>query len=287
MIALAGQCDGARKRDGRGFNRADAQEGGRLAALKSTGIPWSVDDARRAMEIATRYSRQAGSILGDGRDSKAAGIETALRNGKVQLEEEPVEDQKPYNYACLSPGGKRVYLWRLTWIEDLSSLIHDLRDVCRHHPHGRRRSYMDAKVTAELSLNGQRRRVDRSEIDLNGSTAAAVAAVCRKHGFIVEPAVEAPVDDEIDQLRRYERSAWLHRGTRDGEKGVWAVFDLASKDPAFSAAVKSEMRGQFDCDPQEDWNWFLRWDQTTVQTVRRLASTFKFAVSDDIRHGRL
>lgn len=287
VSALAAQCDGARKRDGRGFNRADAQEGGRLAALKAQGMPWSFDDARKAMEIATRYSKQAGSILGNGRESKAAGIETALRNGKVQLDEEPVENQKPYNYACLSPGGKRVYLWRLTWIEDLSALIQDLREVCRAYPHGQRRSFMDAKVTAELTMNGQRRKVDRSEIDLTGSTQAAIVAVCKKHGFLIEPAVDAAVDDEIDGLRRYERAAWLQRGVRDGEKGVWAVFDLAKKDPAFSAAVKEHMRGNFDCDPQDDWNWFLRWNEDTVGTVRRLASVFKFAVSDDIRYSRL
>lgn len=287
VIALAGQCDGARKRDGRGFNRADAQEGGRLAALKSAGVPWSVDDARKAIEIASKYASQAGVTLGDGRESKAAGIEAALRNGKVQLADEPIEDQPQYNYACLSPGGKRVYLWRLTWVENLTELITDLRDVCRENPHGRRRCFMDAKVTAELTLNGKRRRVDRTEIDLNGSTRAGIVEVCKKHGFVLEPAIETPVDDEIDGLRRYEKAAWLHTGSRDGEKGTWAVFDLAQKDPAFSAAVKAEMKGQFDCDPQDDWNWFLKWTPETVQRVRRLASVHRFAVSDDIRHARL
>lgn len=287
VSALASQCDGARKRDGRGFNRADAQEGGRLAALKKNGLAWSVDDAVKAMEIASKYAKQAGGILGNGRESKATGIETALRAGRMKLADEPIADQKPYNYACLSPGGKRVYMWRLTWVEDLQALIRDLRDAAKANPHGARLSFMEPKETAELTLNGQRKRFDRSEIDFNGSTQTAILAVCQKHGFVMEPALGAPMDDEVDNLRRYERAAWLHRGTRDSEKGVWAVFDLYRKDPAFSSAVKERMRGRFDCDPKDDWNWFLRWDETTMPIVRRLASEFRFAVSDDIRYAKL
>lgn len=284
VAALAAQCDGARKRDGRGFNRADAQEGGRLAALKQRDMAWSVEDANRAMEIAGRYAKQAAGILGNGHETRTAGIEAALRGGRVQLADDPVENQAPYNYACLSPGGKRVYLWRLTWVADLAGLIRDLRAACR--PHGQRKSYMDPKETAEISMNGQRRRYDRCEVDFNGTTQAALLEVCERHGFVIEPAVATAVDDEIDQLRRFERAAWIHRGTRDGEKGVWAVFDLAQKAPDFSAAVKERMRSRFECDPQDDWNWFLRWDAETIPTVRRLAAEFRFAVSDDIRHGK-
>jgi len=287
VSALADQCDGARKRDGRGFNRADAQEGGRLTALKRRGLAWSVEDARKAMEIAARYSRQAGSILGGGNEKRSSGIENALRSGRVQLADEPVENQQPYNYACLSPGGKRVYLWRLTWVENMGGLFRDLRQACKDNPHGRRQSRVDLRVPAEMTINGQRKRYERSEIDLNGSTQKAIIAVCERHGFLVEPAVQAPMDDEVDRLRRAERSAWVHRGTRDGEKGVWAVFDLAAKNPEFSAAVKERMRGRFACDPQDDWNWFLVWNEETMQTVRRIASEFRFAVSDDIRYARL
>lgn len=63
VIALASQCDGARARDGRGFSRADAQEGARLSALASSGQPWSVSDAKRAMELAARHPRQAAILI--------------------------------------------------------------------------------------------------------------------------------------------------------------------------------------------------------------------------------
>jgi len=285
VTALAAQCDGARKRDGRGFNRADAQEGGRLAALLRNNIHWTHADAERALDLASRYSKQAGNTLGDGRDSKAKGIESALKAGRVKLENEPVDDQEPYNYACLSPGGKRVLLWRLTWLEDLSGLLSDLRVVSQSR-HGARRIGMEAKAKADITINGQRRRADRSEIDFNGSTQAAIIAICRKHGFVVEPAVEALIDDEIDELRRSERAAWIHRGTRDGRKGVWAVFDLARKTPEFSDTVKKYMRGRFVCDPLDDWNWFLEWDEETIPMVRKIAHHFRFSVSDDIRYGR-
>lgn len=285
VTALAGQCDGARKRDGRGFSRADAQEGGRLAALLRNGVNWTHADAKRALEIAGRYSKQAGSTLGGGNEKKSSGIESALRSGRVKLENAPVDEQEPYNYACFSPGGKKVLLWRLTWMDDLGALLADLKAISEIR-HGYRRVLMDGRAKADITINGERRRANRCEIDFNGSTQAAIIATCRRHGFVIEPAIEAPLDDEIDGLRRNERAAWVHRGLRDGKKGVWAVFDLARKSPEFSEAVKTHMKGRFACDPMDDWNWFLDWEEDTIPLVRRIAQHFRFAVSDDIRHGR-
>ncbi len=60
--AIASQCDGARRRDGRGFNRADAQEGGRLSALRRQNMAWSEADARKAIELAAKYPGQASAL---------------------------------------------------------------------------------------------------------------------------------------------------------------------------------------------------------------------------------
>lgn len=254
-------------------------EGGRLSALKGMGIPWSIDDAKKALEIAGKYSKQAGYLLGDGRDAKATGIENALRNGKVRLDEEPVANQEPYNYACLSNGGKRAHLWRITRIEDMAGLMRDCRTICDRLPHGQRQTNWDLQKSADMTVNGQKVRAARIEIDFNGSSQRGILAICRKYGFVVEPAMRATMDSEIDELRRAQRSSWIHRGTRDGERGVWAVFDLARKHQPFSDAVKTRLRGHFACDVNDDWNWFVELNPSTLAHVRIIHAEFGFSAS--------
>lgn len=278
--ALALQCDGARSRDGRGFSRADAQEGGRLAAMKTSGIPWSRQDADRALEIATRYARQAGMALGEGRETRAEGIEKSLRAGRVILAEEPVAASQPYNYCCLSPGGKRVYFWRMAWLQDLKDLSSRIFALSRER-HGVRRISFD-REEADLTINGQRRRFPRLAIDFNGTTQVGILAAARAHGFAVEPAIQHPIDVEIDALRRQERSVWLHEGIRDGTKGTWAVFDLARRHEPFSSDMKSMLRGRFECDPKDDWNWWVEWSPDTQSLVLEIGRRHGFAMSTDM-----
>ncbi len=280
--ALSSQCDGARSRDGKGFSRADAQEGGRLSALKRRSMAWSPEDARKAMEITARYARQAGDILGDGRDAKAQGIERSLRAGKVRCADPLDPAQPPYDYACFSPGGRRVLLWRMVRPRDPDGLRRDLGEVARLR-HGARRTRVDFDVAADMSRNGAKLRARRSEIDFNGSSRDAILRIADKHGFVLEPAVEAPVDREIDALRLCERAAWIHSGHRDGAKGEWAVFDLAVRHDPFSAAVKRHAVDAagggrlYTCDPRDDWNWYVAWDGRTKALVRRLVAHFGFA----------
>lgn len=280
--ALSAQCDGARRRDGMGFSRADAQEGGRLSALKRRGMAWNTDDARKALEITARYAKQAGGILGDGDDGKAGGIERALRSGRVACAD-PVDDgQPPYNYCCLSPGGKRALFLRAFPPPDRDGYGAGLRALAGMR-HGERRVSVDFDVASETTRNGRKLRLRRSEVDLNGTTRDGVLALAAKHGFVVEPALGATLDGDIDALRRSARAAWVHSGHRNGERGEWAVFDLDRRHEPFSAAVKrhaldpATRRRLYSCDPRDDWNWYVAWDGRTRALVASLASHFGFA----------
>ncbi len=282
MDALSAQCDGARRRDGMGFSRADAQEGGRLSALKRRGMAWTTDDARKALEITARYARQAGGILGDGSEGKAGGIERALRSGRVSCAD-PVDDgQPPYNYCCLSPGGKRALFLRAVPTPDRDGFGAGLRALSAMR-HGERRVGVDYDVASETTRNGRKLRLRRSEVDLNGTTREAVTDLARRHGFVLEPALEAPVDTEVDALRRSARAAWVHAGHRNGVRGEWVVFDLDRKHEPFSAAVKrhaldpATRRRLYSCDPRDDWNWYVVWDDRTRALVTSLVSHFGFA----------
>ncbi|AOG03418.1 hypothetical protein [Bosea sp. RAC05] len=282
--ALAAQCDGARRRDGRGFNRADAQEGGRLSALRRRDMAWSIADAKKAMEIVQRYPGQAAALLSGGSETKAAGIEKAIRAGRIPLRDEPVEKQQPYCYAGFSPGGRYVYFWKLAWVDDIGALMKTLRGLTRER-HGVRRIYFQAPERADLTINGERKRAERLAIDFNGTTQATIVAAAKAHGYVLEPAIEEPVDLEIDRLRMNERAVWLHEGTRDGVRGTWAVFDLASKHEPFSNVVKTYLKGRYECRPDDDWNWYVEWNAETAELVTRVAKHFGFACADSFKAG--
>lgn len=278
--ALAERCDGAKSRDGEGFNRSDANEGGRLAALRSAGLPWSIDDARKAEEIIAKYSKQAGIYLADGDEKRQSGIEKAVRGGRVILGHAPSDAQEAYNYAGLSPGGKRAYLWRMSWIQDVKGLFSDLRGIAGMQ-HGDRRIQFEMTRNAEMTINGERRKMDRYEVDLNGTSQSRIIDICGRHGFVMEPALRSAIDPEIDAIRRHSKSAWIHRGTRYGVRGEWILFDLARKDDQFSSVMKQVLRGHYVCEPDDDWNWFVPVDPATNPMVRRIAKHFRFAVTRD------
>lgn len=279
--ALASQCDGAKSRDGRGFSRADALEGGRLCALKARDMAWSVEDARKAVEIAGRYSAQAGGLLGYGNKAREEGIESALRSGRVRLRDEVVERQEPYNYACLSPGGKQAHFWRLTRVEDLGGLARALSAAASAR-HGVRKVWYRPGERASLTLNGAKVRADRLEIDYNGTTRAAILAAAKAHGFLVEPALEAELDSEIDALRRHERAAWVHRGVREGRTGIWVVCDLDRRHDPFSTDVKTHLRRRFACLEHDDWNWYVELDKGTFPTIAAILRRHGFATSVEL-----
>lgn len=245
-------------------------------------MAWSVGDARKAAEIASKYPVQASALLGLGREGREKGIAAALRANRVRLRDPVTDRQEPYNYCSLSPGGKKVHFWRLVRIEDLAGLTGLLREgVGRDH--GVRRNWMAAGERADLTINGTRRRVARIEIDYNGTTRPCVLEAAARHGFVVDPAVEANLDGEIDALRRHERACWLHRGARDGRKGVWAVFDLARRHPPFSEDVKERLRGRFACLEHDDWNWYAELDGTTLPAIGRLIRAHGIAASEGMR----
>ncbi len=280
--ALSAQCDGAKSRDGRGFSRADANEGGRLSALKKRGMAWSADDARKALEIVSKYPVQASALLGAGHEGRVKGIASAIRGSRIGLRDPVTERQEPYNYCALSPGGKQVSFWRLVRVDDLGALNGLLRQGARVD-HGVRRNFVDANARADITLNGQRRRAGRTVVDYNGTTRPYVLEAARRHGFLLDPAVEASLDEEVDALRRHERAAWLYRGVREGRKGVWVVFDLARKHPPFSAEVKERLKGRFACLEHDDWNWYVEFDRDTLPGVGRLIQNHGFAISGELR----
>lgn len=271
--ALASQCDGARVRDGRGFSRADAQEGARLSAMHSAGIPWSQSDAKRALEMAGRHPMQAAALLAGGDEKKQHAIAAALRAGKVMpASAVPDAEQKPYNLASLSSGGRSINFWRMSWIDSLDTFLAGLRAISGLR-HGQRRVRVTRNDKAEMTMNGARKRIQRWEVPFNGTVLPHAIALAAAHGFAIDPAVKAGPDPLVDSLRRSLRACWVVSDGSDRH----AVFDLDGRDAAFSDAVKSSLRGRFSCSPADDWNWKIELDASTRERVLDLVRRFGFA----------
>jgi len=276
VTALASQCDGARRRDGRGFSRADAQEGARLSALTNAGIPWTVSDAKRAMELASRHPVQAASLLGRSEKARKT-IEALLREGKIPpMSVVGDSEQRPYNFCSLSSGGRNVYLWKMSWIEDLSGLLAGLSEISRLK-HGERLIRIQRSKPAEITINGARKRFERWEIPYNGTTLPHIMKLAADHSFILDPAVGRGPDPVVDELRRHSRACWIMRNSTGSGIQAFAVFDLDRGDKSFAAAVKQEFKGKFSCTPSDDWNWTIEWSSETAWRVARLAQRFGFA----------
>jgi len=283
VIALASQCDGACRRDGRGFSRADAQEGARLAALASSGLPWSASDAKRALEMAARHPVQAAALMSGGDEKLQRALAAALREGKLPPLN-TVEDaaQKVYSLASVSSGGRNVNFWRMSWIEDLGGFLAALKAISGLR-HGQRRIRVVRNKAAEMTMNGARKRTERWEVPFNGTTLPHIVKAARDYGFTLDPAVEAGPDPLVDRLRRYSKACWL-REEGSGKKTVKsAVFDLDKADPDFSKAVKEGFKSRFSCSPSDDWNWIIEWGPETKDAVRDLARRFGFAADPAMR----
>lgn len=277
VLALASQCDGARMRDGRGFSRADAQEGARLSAMVAAGIPWSASDTKRAIEMAARHPSQAAALLSGGNERLEKALATALRQGRLPaLNVVEDSEQPPYSFAALSPGGRNVWFWKMSWIGDLPGFLSGLRAVSRLK-HGERRIGIVHRKDAEATVNGRRRKMERWEVPFNGTTLPRVVELAGKHGFALDPAVKDGPDPVVDRLRRSSRACWLREEGRGKARKTVAVFDLERADKDFSETVKKEFRGKFTCSPSDDWNWAIDWTDETKAGVRAVADRFGFS----------
>jgi hypothetical protein len=275
LADLASACDGAKSRDGIGFSRADQTEGRRLAALSSAGLPWNPQDTSSARSLVGRYAHQAARIRAAGDQRLERRIEALLKAGRFSFPEpDPSAPQFP-NMALLSASGVVVHLWTPAWTPAHAKLIEGIKSL-RAIRHGERSTRIRFEKDAEITVAGERRKAARWEVDFNVSALGPLLVLCEEHGLAVDPSVYSGPDPEEDEARKASRAAFLRHGTKDGRKGEWAVFDLASAHPPFASMIKGAFWGQWYCDRLDDWNWYVALDEETAGDLREIASTFGF-----------
>jgi hypothetical protein len=279
LVDLVAGCDGARNRDGSGFNKGDQGDAHRLAAMVKRGIAWSSADLQRALELLSKYARQAAMIATGGRSRNAPAIEGMIRRGQIPHNAAD-PSAKIRNMIALSQGGTQVHFWMLTWLDDHKAFIEDIKGLGTiMHGVRRCRTTFDKKV--DLHINKKAMKAARWTVDLNGSTRSRIVTIGQRYGFLIPPVLLSEVDPVDDQLGRSERFVRLREATRDGHRALWAVFDLHRAFQPFGAEVKANFKAKWSCDPTDDWNWYLEVTPVTAGHIGRIIGRFSFAADPD------
>lgn len=275
LDTLMGFCDGAKKRDGTGFNKADSQDGARLAAMWRRGLPWSEDDLARAEALVKRYAHQAAFGFETQDRAAAARLERAIRNGHVASEKQPVTHETRFDYVQVSPGGREAYVVILGSSAHYMDMVSDIKALSALR-HGARRTRVRFKKSVPMTINGRRRRVKRWEMDLHGTSRKGLLDLADRWGLVVDPALQQDPDPHLDALMRHPRICFHFEGVRRGRSGAWFVFDLEQPHPPFSQDIKHLLKGLYVCERGDDWNWYVPLCSRTLTVIAELIKKHGF-----------
>lgn len=271
IIALAKECDGAVRRDNRGYSRSDALEGARLAAMISSGILLSRLDIEKAKELGARHAMQAADLVGSTENAKRT-LTDLLKKRKLDLRcSEASEKEFNSDMALRSTGGRYVDLWMQRWRDDHSILVRDIKRLGLLN-HGERREKPRFKKNSKIHIHGKEKAISRWRLPYNGSTLPDILQIIEKYDFVRDIGIENGPPKVIDALRKRARACWIG-GTK--EKPV-AIFDLSQKNPLFSERIKRDFRGKFSCSSADDWNWHIEWSKETKGNITKVIYEFNF-----------
>lgn len=278
---VAERCDGARRRDGRGFSKADAPDGHRIHATLKAEIPLCLEGALRARELATIYSGQAAMVLARGDRQRAKGLKDWICGNSFAFRKRWMEVPQLFKYAGLSPGLNEVWLFA-----PFDTKLHDAVKAIGSQGHGERKIRAYRETNAEVTVNHKTVKVDRWVVDWNATSRDALLPVLERFCFVADTRIHKPLDAELDALMKNQRCAYLAEVTRSriaAGPREYAVFNLDAEYKPFSQAIKAQVPGRlWCCRPEDDRNWHVLLTPETVPTVIGLLERFGFAASTDL-----
>lgn len=281
MQILTGLCDGAKKRDGAGFNKADSRSGARLATMAKVGIPWGLEDSQVAVGLLKRYAGQVSKAVYPRSPSKARRLERNLREGRLPVAGKINRKSPIFNYIHPSSGGNYAYVMLRKNPEPYKEFVRDLKEIGRHS-HGSRRIRVRFSRDNYIVTNGRRERVSRWVVDWNSTSRNLLVPLARKWRIVVDTTLLQSIESDLDKLSRYPRYCYLFEGVRKKIKGEWCVFDLYEPDREFNEEVKSRLRGYYYCHRNDDFNWFIILSSATVPILHDLIRKYQFRVAKDL-----
>ncbi|MEA1653024.1 hypothetical protein UAJ10_28915 [Nitrospirillum sp. BR 11164] len=273
VSVLAGLCDGARRRDRKGFNKSDTMEGHRLDAMNQAGIAWGDVEIAKGREFVRRYAVQLSRYYT--RDqAKLLNLERLFRDSRaIDLKVSPVVTARPFRYASLSTERSNVLINVSEYDQKLSDAI---KLKLRSLAHGERR----------VSNPFYNKKRSRWEIPYNGTTRPVILAILREHDYIWDREIDCPLDAELDALLQHARAAFLAEVSISEfarQPTMCVVFDTDGPVKAFISELKRLIQATDRTYDPDDQIWCVRYTQETAPVVARIIDRFGFAITADLQ----
>ena len=201
---LTSSCDGAKKRDGVGFNKGDAFTGRRLTAMINSKIPFSFDDLKQSQELISRYSNQLKTIFGEDVEFK-----------KSRTYRHVERDRKDFHYCRLTLDNSRIILTG-PYNADLKKELSSLNNLF----HGDRKciSFFDRKKNPKCWV-----------FDYNGTIYNDLIKIIKKYNVAKDPNLVKP-NFKLDELKKNLYCCYYdYRNETLNNKDIvrlYVVFDL-------------------------------------------------------------
>jgi hypothetical protein len=270
---LAERCDGARRRDDEGFNKADAPTGHFLEAVDSKGLPWTHVEVTDIRNRLGKYSAQAAKLFTpDPEKQKKLAWVIQNKLAQVGCDPLPVPEQASKRPEYLSVSSDSRYLTFQT--KDYNPrLANDIRSGFSNVLHGERRvirPYFDQET-------------GRWKVENYSTTAEIALGIAREHDLLIDIRATRSADPAIDEILMHRRSAFLATGKRTKIcRGAeeHAVIDLLEKDERFLADLKRVV--PHERRSYEDGAWWVHLDPHTSDALRYLLLKHGIAYEDQL-----
>ena len=271
LSILVQNCDGAKKRDGYGFSRADSQDGMRLGGIIKRRLPLNTTEVDISYSLLAKYSKQ---LLKNFSESEKKYISKLI--GEKNL---PIamfsKDRKPINYAYLSSQQKFLYIEINSFLNDYKQFTHkilQLKRIC----HGKRKTYVVFQGKMNKNIFGKSTTVSRWRVSYSGSVKRQLLSLLKQYDFIIDPTVFANPSQKRDALLRNEVYAYYEDATRNSITGKWLVLDFSNKNEAAIAYIKNNFR-VYCCRKEDDYNWYIL-ERDQEDAIKNLFHNFSIAL---------
>ena len=268
ILDLVKKCDGAKKRDGSGFSRADSQDGMRLGGIIRRKIPLNKKEIQRSYILLKKYFSQ---LTPDIDEKMRANIAKHIQNKSLIIERYD-ENRDAVNYAYLSYQGKYIYLEIEQFLEnykDFSRKIYSLQEIS----HGVRKTFVTFQGKKYVHVMGAKKYISRWKISYSSSIKRQVISILQEFNFIMDPSIFKMPLLKHDLYAKLPVYAFVEAAQRREVFGDWVVIDFYKKNEEFIEYVKTNLRF-YSCRKEDDYNWYLLRDGQE-DLIENILKTFK------------
>jgi hypothetical protein len=282
FLSLVTCCDGAKKKDGSGFSRADVQDGMRLGSIIKRNLPINSSELMRSRELIKKYRSQISRNLSSDKDEQdwiqkniQINIDT-INPTKFKHDREDIK-----NYAYLSNQKKFIYLE-----VDVDSynpyLTNEIKKISQFY-YGQRKVKVFFQKNIKLKRLGNDIKINRWHISYLPITKKETIKICKSNNILISPEIFNSFSSIESKLLKYDAfvtSEWM---VRNKKRGQYFVINFNSKNENFIDDVKNNAE-YFSCRREDDWNWCLLKTRKNTEFIKYVIEKYNIVPSRGVQN---